>query len=135
TALGGYKAQARSADEALRVARESLALQDAGCFAIVFEAIPGAVTTAIMPSMEIPVIGIGAGAGTDGQGLGFHDLLGIREGIGARFVKRYATLLEEMSAGVGAFAADVRSRAFPEPHHGYSIPDDELEALRSALQN
>jgi len=135
TALGGYKAQARSADEALRVAREALALQEAGCFAIVFEAIPAAVASALMPAMEIPVIGIGAGPDTDGQVLVFHDLLGIREGIGARFVKRYATLLEEMAAGVGAFAQDVRTRAFPEPHHGYSIDDAELDELRAALRD
>ncbi len=135
TALGGYKAQARSADEALRVAREAHAVQDAGCFSIVFEAIPSAVASAIMPTIEIPVIGIGAGPDTDGQVLVFHDLLGIREGIGARFVKRYATLLEEMVAGVGAFAQDVRTRAFPEPHHGYSIDEAELDELRAALSD
>ncbi len=121
TALGGYKAQARSASEALRVAREAHALQDAGCFSIVFEAIPSAVATEIMPTIEIPVIGIGAGPDTDGQVLVFHDLLGIREGIGARFVKRYATLLDEMVAGIQAYADDVRERRFPQPEHGYSI--------------
>ena len=105
TALGGYKAQGRSAAEAARIAREALALQEAGCFAIVFEAIPSAVAEAVMPLMEIPVIGIGAGPAVDGQVLVFHDLLGIREGLGARFVKRYASLLDEMAAGVAAFAA------------------------------
>jgi 3-methyl-2-oxobutanoate hydroxymethyltransferase len=133
TALGGYKAQARSSDEAVRVAHEARALQEAGCFSIVFEAIPSAVATEIMPSMDIVVIGIGAGADTDGQVLVFHDLLGIREGLGARFVKRYATLLDEMVAGLGAYAADVRARRFPEPHHGYSIDAQELAALREAL--
>ncbi len=133
TALGGYKAQARSGEEAVRVAREALALQAAGCFSVVFEAIPSAVATAIMPSMTIPVIGIGAGPDTDGQVLVFHDLLGIREGIGARFVKRYATMLDEMVAGVSAYAADVRARQFPEPQHGYSIDAEELAALHTAL--
>ena len=71
--------------------------------------------------MEIPVIGIGAGPAIDGQVLVFHDLLGIREGLGARFVKRYADLLDEMAAGVAAFAHDVRDRAYPAPEHGYSI--------------
>jgi 3-methyl-2-oxobutanoate hydroxymethyltransferase len=85
--------------------------------------------------MQIPVIGIGAGPATDGQVLVFHDLLGIREGLGARFVKRYANLLDEMTAGVAAFAADVRQRRYPAPEHGYSIPDDELAGLRSALQD
>ena len=135
TALGGYKAQGRSAEAAARVAREALALQEAGCFSIVFEAIPAAVSEEVMPRMQIPVIGIGAGPATDGQVLVFHDLLGIREGIGARFVKRYANLLDEMTAGVAAFADDVRQRRYPAPEHGYSIPDDELAGLRSALQD
>src|SRR3954465_14980870 len=77
TALGGYKAQGRNADGAMKVAREALALQDAGCFAIVFEAIPSALSAEVMPQMHVPVIGIGAGPATDGQVLVFHDLLGI----------------------------------------------------------
>src|SRR3954447_11907131 len=82
TALGGYKAQGRSAGAATRIAAEALALQEAGCFSVVFEAIPSAVAAAVMEHMEIPVIGIGAGPATDGQVLVFHDLLGIREGRG-----------------------------------------------------
>ena len=131
TALGGYKAQGRTAEAAGRVAREALALQEAGCFAIVFEAIPAAVSEAIMPGMEVVVIGIGAGPATDGQVLVFHDLLGIREGLGARFVKRYASLQDEMDAGVAAFADDVRTGRYPAPEHTYSIPDDELERFRA----
>jgi 3-methyl-2-oxobutanoate hydroxymethyltransferase len=134
TALGGYRAQGRTAQTALRVAREALALQEAGCFAVVFEAIPSDVAAAVMPSMEALVIGIGAGPATDGQVLVFHDLLGIREGRGARFVQRYADLLEEMVAGVAAYADDVRTRRYPGPDHGYSIPEEELEAFRAALQ-
>jgi 3-methyl-2-oxobutanoate hydroxymethyltransferase len=130
TALGGYRAQGRTADAADRVRREARALQDAGCFAIVFEAIPSAVAEAIMPSMTVPVIGIGAGPATDGQVLVFHDLLGIREGRGAKFVKRYADLLDEMTAGVAAYADDVRSRRYPGPEHGYSMPPEELERFR-----
>jgi 3-methyl-2-oxobutanoate hydroxymethyltransferase len=121
TALGGYRAQGRTAARARAVLEDALALQDAGCFAIVFEAIPSAVSAELMPLMEIPVIGIGAGPAVDGQVLVFHDLLGIREGLGARFVKRYADLLDEMAAGVAAYAADVRIRAYPAPYHGYSI--------------
>jgi 3-methyl-2-oxobutanoate hydroxymethyltransferase len=133
TALGGYKAQGRSATEAARIAREALALQEAGCFSIVFEAIPSAVSAEVMPLMQVPVIGIGAGPAVDGQVLVFHDLLGIREGLGARFVKRYASLLDEMAAGVAAFAHDVRDRSYPAPEHGYSIDDGELEAFRTEL--
>ncbi len=133
TALGGYKAQGRNAVAAERIAREAVALQEAGCFAVVFEAIPSAVAELLMPRMEAVVIGIGAGPSTDGQVLVFHDLLGIREGLGARFVKRYANLQDEMVAGVAQFAADVRTRRYPAPEHGYSIDAAELEELRAAL--
>jgi 3-methyl-2-oxobutanoate hydroxymethyltransferase len=133
TALGGYRAQGRTAGAAQRIADEALALQDAGCFSLVFEAIPSAVAAELMPLIEIPVIGIGAGPATDGQVLVFHDLLGIREGLGARFVKRYASLQEEMAAGVAAYADDVRAGRYPGPEHGYSIEDPELEAFRAAL--
>jgi 3-methyl-2-oxobutanoate hydroxymethyltransferase len=131
--LGGWKAQGRTAAAAERIAGEAFALQEAGCFAIVFEAIPSAVAAEIMPRMEIPVIGIGAGPTTDGQVLVFHDLLGIREGLGPRFVKRYANLQQEMNDGVAAYAEDVRTRGYPGPEHGYSIDEPELEAFRDAL--
>jgi 3-methyl-2-oxobutanoate hydroxymethyltransferase len=133
TALGGYRAQGRTADAATRVAHEALALQEAGCFSVVFEAIPSAVAEAVMPKMDVLVIGIGAGPSTDGQVLVFHDLLGIREGRGARFVQRYADILDEMVAGVAAYAGDVRARRYPGPDHGYSIPDEELAAFKAAL--
>src|SRR5689334_12106644 len=130
TALGRYRAQGRSAAAAARIAGEALALQDAGCFSIVFEAIPSDVAAVLMEHIEVPVIGIGAGPATDGQVLVFHDLLGIREGMGARFVKRYASLQAEMDAGVAAFAADVRARRYPAPEHDYSIDPEELERFR-----
>jgi 3-methyl-2-oxobutanoate hydroxymethyltransferase len=132
--LGGWKAQGRTAAAAERIAREAFALQEAGCFAIVFEAIPAAVAAEIMPRMQIPVIGIGAGPTTDGQVLVFHDLLGIREGLGPRFVKRYANLQQEMNDGVAAYAEDVRTRRYPGPEHGYSIDDAELEEFRESMR-
>jgi 3-methyl-2-oxobutanoate hydroxymethyltransferase len=133
TALGGWKAQGRTAAAAARIASEALALQNAGCFALVFEAIPSAVTDELMPRIEIPVIGIGAGAATDGQVLVFHDLLGIRDGLGPRFVKRYANLQQEMNAGVTAYAEDVRMRRYPGPEHTYKIDPGELAELRALL--
>jgi 3-methyl-2-oxobutanoate hydroxymethyltransferase len=133
TALGGYRAQGRNAVTAARVAAEALALQEAGCFSLVFEAIPSQVAEELMSRLQIPVIGIGAGPATDGQVLVFHDLLGIREGLGARFVKRYADIQDEMTAGVAAYADDVRSRRYPEPQHGYAIDADELAAFVGAL--
>jgi 3-methyl-2-oxobutanoate hydroxymethyltransferase len=133
TALGGYRSQGRTAERAMEVAEDALALQDAGCFAIVFEAVPGELTAAVMPRVEIPVIGIGAGPATDGQVLVFHDLLGIYDGHAARFVKRYGNLREAMVSGVEAFAADVRERRYPEPEHGYTMAPDEAARLRSLL--
>jgi 3-methyl-2-oxobutanoate hydroxymethyltransferase len=133
TALGGYRAQGRSATAAARVAADALALQEAGCFSIVFEAIPSDVAAELMTRIEIPVIGIGAGPATDGQVLVFHDLLGIREGLGARFVKRYANLQDEMAAGVAAYAQDVRTRRYPQPEHGYAIDPRELSSFRDRL--
>ncbi len=133
TALGGWKAQGRTAAAAAQIGAQALALQDAGCFALVFEAIPAAVTDELMGRIEIPVIGIGAGAATDGQVLVFHDLLGIRDGLGARFVKRYANLQQEMNAGVTAYAEDVRTRRYPGPEHTYSIDPSELADLHARL--
>jgi 3-methyl-2-oxobutanoate hydroxymethyltransferase len=133
TALGGYRAQGRTAARALAVARDALALEEAGCFSLVFEAIPAAVADLVIERLEIPVIGIGAGAGTDGQVLVFHDLLGIYDGHAPRFAKRYAEVKAQMVAGVAQYAAEVRSSAFPGPEHVYSIDDDELERFRAGL--
>ncbi|HEV2723436.1 MAG TPA: 3-methyl-2-oxobutanoate hydroxymethyltransferase [Thermoleophilaceae bacterium] len=133
TALGGYRSQGRTAERALEVARDALALEQAGCFAIVFEAIPSDLTDEIMPLLELPVIGIGAGPSTDGQVLVLHDLLGIYDGHAARFVKRYANIREQMVAGLQAFAEDVRARRYPQPEHGYTMAPDERERLRNLL--
>jgi 3-methyl-2-oxobutanoate hydroxymethyltransferase len=133
TALGGHKAQGRTANRALEVARDALALQEAGCFSIVFEAIPAAVADELVPKLEIPVIGIGAGPSTDGQVLVFHDLLGIYDGHVARFVKRYAEVKAQMVAGLAEFADDVRGRTFPGPEHSYTIDEEELGEFRAAL--
>jgi 3-methyl-2-oxobutanoate hydroxymethyltransferase len=133
TALGGYRAQGRTAERALGVARDALALQEAGCFSLVFEAIPAAVAARVMERLEIPVIGIGAGPATDGQVLVFHDLLGIYDGHAPRFAKRYGELKALMVAGVAEYAAEVRGGVFPGPEHCYSIDEAELAELRATL--
>jgi 3-methyl-2-oxobutanoate hydroxymethyltransferase len=133
TALGGYKAQGRTADRALTVARDAIALQEAVFFSIVLEAIPAAVTEVLMPRLEIPVIGIGAGPATDGQVLVFHDLLGIYDGHAPRFAKRFQDVRARMVAGVAEYAAEVRSRAFPAPEHSYSIDEEELRRFEQQL--
>jgi 3-methyl-2-oxobutanoate hydroxymethyltransferase len=134
TALGGYRSQGRTAERALDVIHDAVALQEAGCFAIVFEAIPSKLTELVMPRMQAPVIGIGAGPAADGQVLVFHDLLGIYDGHAARFVKRYADVRGQMIKGVGAFAKEVRERRYPAPEHGYTMAPDEIERLRELLE-
>jgi 3-methyl-2-oxobutanoate hydroxymethyltransferase len=132
TQFGGYKTQGRTAERATQIAEEALALQAVGCFAIVFEAVPAAVTAALVEKLEVPVIGIGAGP-ADGQVLVFHDLLGIHAGRTPRFLKRYGQLKTEMVEGVSRYAAEVRSREFPADEHTYAIDADELESFRRYL--
>jgi 3-methyl-2-oxobutanoate hydroxymethyltransferase len=135
TALGGFKAQGRTAEAAAKLFEEALALQSVGCFAIVFEAIPSAVTEALMPKLEIPVIGIGAGPSTDGQVLVLHDLLGVYDGHQPKFVKRFAEVRKESLKGVRAYTEEVRAGTFPdEEQHTYSIPQEELEELARYLE-
>jgi 3-methyl-2-oxobutanoate hydroxymethyltransferase len=126
TKLGGFRAQGRTADAALRLLDDALALQEAGAFALVLEAVPAPVAARVTTSLAIPTIGIGAGADTDGQVLVWHDLLGMYQGRTPRFVKRYAELAGEIGSALGDYVADVRSGAFPEEQHTYAIPDDEL---------
>jgi 3-methyl-2-oxobutanoate hydroxymethyltransferase len=106
-----------------------------GCFAIVFEAIPAAVTEALVPKLDIPVIGIGAGPATDGQVLVLHDLLGVYDGHTPKFVKRFANVREESLKGVRTYTEEVRARRFPdENEHTYSIPQEELEEFARYLE-
>ena len=133
TNFGGYKAQGRTAERATQIAEEAMALQSVGCFSLVFEAVPAALTAALVEKLEVPVIGIGAGPAADGQVLVFHDLLGIYEGRAPRFVKRYAEVKRDMVAGVSRFSEEVRARRFPEDEHSYSIDPDELERFRRYL--
>jgi 3-methyl-2-oxobutanoate hydroxymethyltransferase len=133
SALGGFRAQGRTARQAVQVADDAVALQEAGCFAIVFEAVPAAVTETVMERMHVPVIGIGAGGATDGQVLVFHDLLGMYDGHAPRFTKRFAEIRRAMVEGVQAYAEEVRTRRFPGTEHTYSIDPAELERFREIV--
>jgi 3-methyl-2-oxobutanoate hydroxymethyltransferase len=133
TALGGYRSQGRTAERGLAVMQDALGLQAAGVFGIVFEAIPSALTEMIMPRIQVPVIGIGAGPAADGQVLVFHDLLGIYDGHTGRYVKRYAEVREEMVKGVSAYAKEVRERRYPAAEHGYTMAPDEIARLGEQL--
>jgi 3-methyl-2-oxobutanoate hydroxymethyltransferase len=131
TALGGFKAQGRTAAKAQQLLEDALALEAAGCFALVLEAVPAPVAERVTAELEIPTIGIGAGAGCDGQVLVWHDLLGLYEGRTPRFVKQYADLRGEIARALAAYAGDVRSGAFPEERHTYAMPADELAEFES----
>jgi 3-methyl-2-oxobutanoate hydroxymethyltransferase len=133
TALGGYKAQGRTAARARRMLADALALQEAGCYSLVLEAVPTPVAARITEALEIPTIGIGAGPQVDGQVLVYHDLLGLTEGHTARFVKRYADLATVIREALAAFAADVRSGAYPEERHTYGMPADEQAAFEAGI--
>ena len=133
TILGGFKTQGRTAAKARQLLADALALEAAGCFAIVLEAVPVPVAARITESLTVPTIGIGAGAVCDGQVLVYHDLLGLYEGRAPRFVKRYADLADEIRGALERYAADVREQRFPEEQHTYSIPDEELADFESEL--
>ena len=132
-ALGGRRAQGRTAERALTLAAEAVAVADANAFAIVLEAIPAAIASEITSLLEIPVIGIGAGVGTDGQVLVLHDMLGIYPGRAPRFAKQYADLRSSMLGAVSEYADDVRARRFPASEHTFSIDPGELAAFRERL--
>jgi 3-methyl-2-oxobutanoate hydroxymethyltransferase len=129
--LGGFKAQGRTAEKAERLYEDALALEAAGCFAIVLEAVPAAVAARVTEALNVPTIGIGAGAACDGQVLVWHDLLGLYAGKAPRFVKRYADLATEVKRALESYVDDVREGRFPEEQHTYAIPDEELDAFEA----
>jgi 3-methyl-2-oxobutanoate hydroxymethyltransferase len=129
--LGGFRAQGRTAAKAKALLEDAKTLEQAGCFAVVLEAVPAPVAARITEEITVPTIGIGSGRDCDGQVLVYHDLLGLYQGKAPRFVKRYAELAPEIQGALERFAVDVRSGAFPGEEHTYSIPDDELEAFLS----
>ena len=134
TALGGFKAQGRTAAKAAQLVHDALALEAAGCFSLVLEAVPSPVAARITELIAIPTIGIGAGADVDGQVLVWHDLLGLYDGHAPRFVKRYANLATDIQWALEAYIGDVRERRFPEEVHTYGMPAQELAAFEAALE-
>ena len=130
---GGYKPQGRTADHAHRLGEEAMALEQAGCFAVVLEAIPAPVSARITETLRIPTIGIGAGASCDGQVLVWHDLLGLSAGHVPQFVKRYADAATLMVEALKQYAADVRSSTFPREAHTYQMLRGEREQFEADL--
>jgi 3-methyl-2-oxobutanoate hydroxymethyltransferase len=133
TILGGFKTQGRTAAKARQLLADALALEAAGCFAVVLEAVPSAVAARITEALMVPTIGIGAGPDCDGQVLVYHDLIGLTEGRAPRFVKRYAHVADDIRSALASYATEVRSGAYPDSAHGYEMPDEELEVFSDAV--
>jgi 3-methyl-2-oxobutanoate hydroxymethyltransferase len=134
TMLGGFKAQGRTAAKARQLLADARALEAAGCFAVVLEAVPAEVARRVSDTLHVPTIGIGAGPDCDGQVLVWHDLLGLSDRRPARFVKRYADVGSEIRRALEAYAEDVRSGDFPAAEHTYTIPEDELALFDAAAE-
>ena len=128
--MGGFKVQGKTSEAALELVADAKALAAAGCFSIVLEGVPDRVAHMVTDSVDVPTIGIGAGAGCDGQVLVFHDVLGIEDRVAPKFVRRYASLKDDGVAGLRAFAADVRSGAFPSDAESYHMASSESDALQ-----
>jgi 3-methyl-2-oxobutanoate hydroxymethyltransferase len=134
TKLGGFKTQGKTAAAARGLVADARALEAAGCFSVVLEAVPDPVAREITRTLSVPTIGIGAGPGCDGQVLVYHDLLGLTEGHLPRFVKRYANLSREIRDALEAYAADVRAGTFPDEEHTYAMPEEELAEFERAAE-
>jgi 3-methyl-2-oxobutanoate hydroxymethyltransferase len=119
-AMGGFKVQGKTKAQAARITADAKALEEAGAFSIVLEGVPSELGTQITQALRIPTIGIGAGPGTDGQVLVFHDMMGVTTGKAPRFVKRYANLAEEITRAAGRYIEEVASGVFPGPENEYS---------------
>src|SRR2546423_10332316 len=132
--FGGFKIQGRTADAAMKILEDALAIQDAGCFMLEFEAVPAAIAKVISQQLDIPTIGIGAGAGTDGQILLSYDLLGVFTDFKPKFTKRYANLTEVAVKGLAAYVEDVKRGSFPDDDHSYGVDDQEYEKFLGLVE-
>ena len=128
-AMGGFKVQGKDSAAALALVADAKALAHAGCFAIVLEGVPTEVARLVTDAVDVPTIGIGAGPGCDGQVLVYHDLLGIEDRLAPKFVRRYADLKTAAVDAVAAYAADVRSGAFPAAAESYHLGAEVAETL------
>jgi 3-methyl-2-oxobutanoate hydroxymethyltransferase len=132
--FGGFRIQGRSAEVAMKILEDALAIQDAGCFMLEFEAVPAKIAAVISKQLEIPTIGIGAGVGTDGQILLCHDLLGVFTDFKPKFTKRYANLTEVAVNGIKAYIADVKGGTFPDDEHSYGVDEKEYEKFLDLVE-
>jgi len=132
--FGGFKIQGRTAAAAMKILEDALAIQDAGCFMLEIEAVPAAIAKVISQQLDIPTIGIGAGAGCDGQILLSYDLLGVFTDFKPKFTKRYANLTEVAVAGLSKYVEEVKSGRFPDDDHSYSVDPKEYETFLDLVE-
>jgi 3-methyl-2-oxobutanoate hydroxymethyltransferase len=133
--FGGFKIQGKTADTAMKILEDAFAIQDAGCFMLEFEAVPAKMAAVISRQLEIPTIGIGAGAGTDGQILLCHDLLGVFTDFKPKFTKRFANLTEVAVKGITQYIGEVKAGTFPDDDHSYGVDEKEYEKFVSMVEN
>jgi len=132
--FGGFKIQGRTAEAAMKILEDALAIQDAGCFMLEFEAVPAKIAEVISAQLEIPTIGIGAGAGTDGQILLSYDLLGVFTDFKPKFTKRYANLTEVAVTGLKRYVEEVKAGVFPDEAHSYGVNEAELAEFLTLVE-
>ncbi len=131
--FGGFKIQGRTADAAMKILEDALAIEDAGCFMLEFEAVPAKIAKLISEQLTIPTIGIGAGVGCDGQILLCYDLLGVFTDFKPKFTKRYSKLTEVAVAGIKQYIAEVKAGQFPDDDHSYTVNDAEYEKFSAMV--
>ncbi len=132
--FGGFKIQGRTAEAAMKILEDALAIEDAGCFMLEFEAVPGRIAKVISEQLTIPTIGIGAGVGTDGQILLCHDLLGVFTDFKPKFTKRFAALTDVAVGGIKDYVREVKEGTFPADEHTYSVGDEMFDAFVSMVE-
>ena len=132
--FGGFRIQGRTADAAMKILEDALAIQDAGCFMLEFEAVPAKIAKVISQQLEIPTIGIGAGVGTDGQILLSYDLLGVFTDFKPKFTKRFANLTEVAVGGLKQYVSEVKAGTFPDDDHSYTVDEKEYEKFLGLVE-
>lgn len=131
---GGFKVQGKTPEGAMEILEDALAIQDAGCFMLEFEAVPAEIARIVSAELDIPTIGIGAGAGTDGQILLSYDLLGVFTDFKPKFTKRFANLTEVAVAGLSQYVREVKEGVFPDDEHSYGVDAEIVEKFRNQVE-
>ena len=132
--FGGFRIQGRTAESAMKILEDALAIEDTGCFMLEFEAVPAKIAEVISQQLEIPTIGIGAGAGTDGQILLCYDLLGVFTDFKPKFTKRFASLTEVAVSGIKQYVSEVKQGSFPDDDHSYSVSEQEFDRFCTLVE-